>query len=211
MAESFANRGVDVRVESLENLSQQVNEQVILLTDLKRPILASIQEHEFKALQSLISSTSRLLWVTCGALLSANAPEHAMTSGFARSLTSEDVSLDLITLDSNANTTTDQRLAEIIVKVAEHQATDKGTGETEYLVDHGILHISRVIPNHALNSKFTNADEASLVQLNKDSAILGSIQAGKVVFRQDDRLATPLEGHHVEIRTMFVGLNKEVR
>lgn len=211
VAESFTNRGVDVRIESLDGVEHRANEQVILLADLEKPLLASLQKNEFKALQSLITSTSRLLWVTCGALLSGDVPEHAMTSGFARSLTSEDVSLDLITLDSNPSTTTDQRLAEIIVEVAEHQATEEGTGEKEYLVDHGVVHISRVTLNHTLNKKFINTDEASLIQLNEVSTLKGCVQAGKVVFREDDGLQTPLDGDHVEIRALYVGLNKEVK
>lgn len=182
-----------------------------MLAELEGPLLGSLQNEELKGIQSLTTFATSIIWVTCGGLLSGQHPEYAMASGLARSLRSENVSLDLVTLDINPNTTTDERLAEIIVDIVFSRSNGEArTRETEYLVDNGLVHISRLIPCNQCNEMVVNRDDITLLPLKSDAALIGSIQSGDIVFQDDERKARTLKCDHVEIKVMAAGLNQEV-
>lgn len=83
----------------------KVGENVIILADLEGPSLVSLEEQELGDIQHLASTASSILCVTCGGLLTGKMPEYAMVQGLARSITSEQASLDLTTLDFDLETT----------------------------------------------------------------------------------------------------------
>lgn len=73
---------------------------VIMLTDLESPLVAAMSGSEFLHLQTLLTDSANVLWVTCGDHLGAGVDrEAAMTQGLLRTLRSERVSLKAM-LDS---------------------------------------------------------------------------------------------------------------
>lgn len=198
--------GWSIRLNALKDVKHQHGEQVIMLAEMEGPLLKSVRDEELKGIQSLAMSASSILWITCGGLLSGQQPEFAMASGLARSLRSENVTLNLVTLDTNPNTTSDDKLAEIVLKIASEQAT----GETEYIVDRGLVLISRLVPSDSCNEMIVSQDKTSLVPFEADVALVGTMRSGDIVFQDDQRKQRQIKSDHVEIKVMAAGLNQEV-
>ena len=181
-----------------------------MLADLEGPLLATLQDEELKSIQRLMETAFSMIWITRGGLLSGQTPDYAMTSGFARVLRSEKQSLDMVTLDLNSTTSPGEQTIGILMDIATRQAIQGKNGETEYCVDHGVVHIGRLIPSKAVNEIFAaDQSEPKLVSLEDGTALKGVLQSGKVLFKNDERPATTLESSHVEIKVIAIGLNRE--
>lgn len=204
--------GRRIRLSDLKSAIHQPDEQIIVLAEMEGSLLNSLGQDELKSIQRLTISASSILWITCGGLLSGRRPEFALASGLARSLRSENASLDFVTVDTNPGTTTDDRLAEIVVNIASGRVGGGGVrnGETEYLVDHGSVFISRLVPSQKCNDKAVNQDKLNSVLLAADAALAGTIRSGNIVFQDDQRRQKPMKSDHVEVKIIAAGLNKEV-
>lgn len=144
--EAAKGLGWTPRLTKLENCVVRAGEHVILLADLEGPLLASLEENELRVLQHISSEASSILWITGGNLIQGGKPEHAMAAGLARSLTSENALLDLITLDFDLGITPKAQMARMILAVAEKQLHKDSSRESEYYVTNGAAHISRLEP-----------------------------------------------------------------
>lgn len=181
-----------------------------MLADLEGPLLATLQDEELQSIQRLTETASSMIWVTCGGLLSGQKPEYAMASGFARVLRSEKQSLDLVTLDFDSTTSSEEKTKIVLMDVVTRQAVHGRNSETEYCVDHGVVHVGRLVPNKAINENFTDGQgRIKLVSLEEGPALKGILQSGKVFFQKDERTAIALEPDHVQIKIMAIGLNRE--
>ena len=211
LVEQYAERNWNVRSSSLEKLVHQTGEHIIMLADLEGPLLATLKESELSSLRRLMDSATAILWVTCGGLISGEKPEYAMTVGFARSLASEKLSLDLTTIDFSLGSCADVNMARVICDIAKDQSIRKATRESEYAVDKGIVHINRLVPDQIINEKFAfDQGGIQLISLKDCEPLRGVLERERVFFCKDDRTDQPLDRDHVEIKVMAVGLNKEV-
>ena len=202
-------KGWRVRSTSLDGVEYQPGEHVIMLGDLEGPLLTTLSAAELKGLQHLSDAAFSMIWLTCGGLLSGQTPEYAMTSGLARSLTSENLSLDLVTLDYNSDSTSDAKVATIVAKILDQHDSDSESKESEYLVDHGIVHVSRMVPSRAINETFAPDDDQVLYQpLDSAPALKTVLQKGAVMFEEDDRHPEPLKGDEVVVQVKAVGLRR---
>ncbi|MCJ1284085.1 hypothetical protein MMC26_003416 [Xylographa opegraphella] len=203
-------RGWSVRSQALKNVKHQRDEHVIMLAELEGPVLATLQEDEMRSIQKLTEQASSIVWVTAGGLYSGREPEYAMTAGFARALTSEKLSLKLVTIDVDQDNTSNDQLSKTVIDITVQQLTENNVGETEYLVDHGIVHICRLVANEAINNKYTiDSTHTELVELKKAPALKGALQSGKLVFEHDDCIRDVLKSGQVELRVEAIGINNE--
>lgn len=198
------------RMSELKGCTIGVDEHVVLLTDLEGPLLASLQEDELKVLQQLSSEAPSILWVTSGDLIRAGKPEHAMAAGLARSLTSENALLDLVTLDFEAGSTPKAEIASMIAAVADKQFQKDPSHESEYYVTNGAAHISRLGPLKDLNLTYAEGElVAEDVPYDVSAHLSGKAQSGKVTFEADSRENEPLKHNEIEVQVSYAGLNKE--
>lgn len=185
---------------------------VIMMDDFDTPVLSSPSESEFLAIQKITSSVSSLLWVTSGGLLKGKRPEHAMASGLARSVTSEQASLDFRTLDFDMETVKQDQVIQSIVRVAQLQFTrNESTPEREFCVAHGKTYISRLVRNAGLNDMFVAQEEPEDINFTPGDRISGKVLHGKVVFEKEnvDEVVNNIKAGHVEVQVAFAGLTKE--
>ncbi|KAH6616033.1 KR domain-containing protein [Chaetomium sp. MPI-SDFR-AT-0129] len=239
---------VRVHVRSLQSYHDEdahqvdgpVASHVVMLADLEAasvtsPLLSSLTETEFSAIQRITDSSSSLLWVTNGGLLEGKRPEHAMASGLARVVRSEQASLDFRTLDVDTDESDDvyattSAIADNVARVVRCQVAakaSKGTPADEELDEEremclfkGETYISRLVRNRELNNVFADSDSAP------DKPVLGSfvpgrdrlsgrIRQGKVVFEhvyQDETGAdssAELEPGTVQVAVERSGLTRE--
>jgi len=210
VAKAFENAGWQTTTTSLQACQGKVGEHVIMLADLEGPLLATLQEKELAAIQNLTGTASSILWVSPGGLLSGKKPEYAMVAGLARSITSEQIALDLTTLDFDLETTSEPDVTEIILTTAQRQSAKGESRESEYYVSKGLVYISRLLPNDNINRVYAfDKEEAESAFFKPNMHLVGKVQSGKIVFEADERVEEPLAADHVEVRVSVCGLNKE--
>ncbi|EEP76517.1 hypothetical protein UREG_01366 [Uncinocarpus reesii 1704] len=208
--ESFAERGWMTRSSQLCNVDIKEGERVVLVAELEGPLLSSLDEPELRGIQRIVSTASSLLWLTQGGLLSAKQPEYAMASGLARSVMSENASLDFATMDLDLETVSASTAIRSVTEAARRQVENIPDRETEYCIAQEKVYISRLLPNDKLNSIYS-VDGSKFEEVPYDSgrAVAGRVQSGRVIFEQDKRLEEPLEPSQIEVKVAFSGLNRE--
>ncbi|MCJ1309500.1 hypothetical protein MMC25_003160 [Agyrium rufum] len=204
-------QGWKVRLSTLASIRNEPGETIIMLADLESPLLATLESSELYSLQILTSSFCKLLWATRGGLLSSYNPEYAMTMGFGRSLISENLSLDLVIVDFDEWSRKDAVVASTLLSILDRPRSNKSIKETEYVVNHGIINVGRVVPNVTINETFVpvgnKVDIRPLISASEAKAILRN---GEVVFQEKDRAAlSALEKEEILIEVKAVALSRQ--
>jgi acyl transferase domain-containing protein/NADPH:quinone reductase-like Zn-dependent oxidoreductase len=206
---AFRAAGFKTTVTSLLNLEASAFKQVIMVADFEGPLLATLQEAELSAIQEVCSTVSSILWVTPGGLLAGKKPEYAMAAGLARSITSEQASLNLVTLDFDLDNTSHKQVGELVVSTAQRQVDSQGIKESEYYVSEGLVYVSRLAPNDAINDVYAfHKDSAEPVAFEKGMRLDCKVQSSQVIFQRDES-DEPLDANAVEVRVAISGLVKE--
>ena len=207
---AFQDAGWKTATTSLEACQGKAGEHVIVLADFEGPLLATLQEKELAAIQTLTGTASSLLWVSPGGLLSGKNPEYAMAAGLARSITSESITIDFITLDFDLDNTSQANVADVILTTAQRQATHAEARESEYYVSKGLTYISRLVANEEINSVYAfDKEETKPTSFTPSMRLAGKVQSGKVVFEADETSEQPLTEDCVEVKVSVCGLSKE--
>ncbi|KAH9209743.1 putative polyketide synthase [Leptodontidium sp. 2 PMI_412] len=205
--------GWHVEINSLESCSQSgfIAERVIMLADFEGPLLFTITSSEFNRIQDIISSTSSLLWVTPGGLLEGKRPDFAMVTGLARTITSEQASLDFRTIDFDMGNVSIEQAAISITKVAQDQlAMDEEMSDKEYCVTNGKTYISRLIRNRTLNEVFSTSRNPEPKVFSSGNRLSGKIVKGKLVFHDQSMSENDDIDHgYVEVQIQASGLTRE--
>ena len=101
-AEALVRSGLSVERQSLHSLnyiSLPFRSTVISLAELAKPVLKDANSAQIKAIQKMLSRSSRLLWLTGGGVLQGQNPDFALVQGLARTVRLEQPDTDLFTLD----------------------------------------------------------------------------------------------------------------
>lgn len=209
VSDRFKNYGWNVNSLPISSVDKGSGEQVILLDDADIPLLACLNEQDLAGLINLTESASAFTWVTCGGLLTGDKPECGMTAGAARTLRREKGSLDLVTVDFDAENTPRTRVAALLTDIADRQRTKGRNGEVEYYLRDGIVHIGRLIPHHDLNRQFVpNPNETTPVYQRDHPAVRAEIKNGTPIFLLDnDRVSGPIQPYEVEVHVAAIGLS----
>ena len=118
-----------------------------IIMTLDQPTWRHLKEEHFHYLQSVLSSSKGVLWVTKGA--SDVNPDANMILGLSRVVRSENHGLRLITLDLDQQTPlSDIRTAEVVCRLFKHAfdpARSKDSQESEFRERKGIIQIPRML------------------------------------------------------------------
>jgi len=209
IGKAFTDAGWDPKITALQSLQESEHKHVVMIADFEGPLLATLKESELSAIQSICTAASSVLWVTPGGLLAGKKPEYAMVAGLARSITSEQISLNLTTLDFDLENTTAAQVSSAILMAAKCQVS--GTSESEYYVSDGMFHISRLISNDSINDVYSFPKESTeSVLFESGMRLVGQVQSGQVTFARDEEVKDDLlPANSVEVRATVCGLSKE--
>ena len=89
----------------------------ICLAELEESILDSCDEVQWTSIQKMLSSASRVLWITRGETMSARYAEASLITGIARSARSDNEALHLVTLDLDLCQKSAEDTARIILNI----------------------------------------------------------------------------------------------
>nr|D2E9X0.1 RecName: Full=Reducing polyketide synthase DEP5; AltName: Full=Depudecin biosynthesis cluster protein 1 [Alternaria brassicicola]ACZ57548.1 polyketide synthase [Alternaria brassicicola] len=184
---------------------------VIMLADLEDPLVATMSEPEFQHLQTLLSDSANVLWVSCGDYLGAGIdPEAAMTLGLLRTLRSERASLKATFVDFVRTDLASEEFLSRTTSLAIALFDDEKKLETEYIARDGQLLLSRLIPAEEVNKTHGKIGRETKPQpFDPKAELVGRIQAGKVVFETALLDKPPLQQDEIEFRQLATGFNLE--
>ncbi|KAL9009887.1 MAG: hypothetical protein Q9173_005125 [Seirophora scorigena] len=159
---------------------------------------------------NLMSTKSRsILLVTAGGLLSGLKPEHAMVSGLARCLRSENISLNLVTVDVEMASTSIEQIVKPVMIYADRQVKAQSTLEAEYLLDGGVIYISRLAPIHNENMAYASSEcRAEPSALEHSSRFEAIVESGRMYFQHQDESLDSLGTRQVEVKISAVGISE---
>lgn len=199
-----------VTVSSLDDcIKGDVSEHVIMLADFEGPLLFTLGEQEFDAVQNIIKTTSSLLWVTTDDTLNSRRPEYAMTTGLARTITSEQASIDFRTLAIDVESVESQQVISSITKVAQKQLVKEESPEREFCVSGGKTYISRLVRQEELNNVFGGSQKTEPTSFTPGDRITGKLLNRKAIFQQLIGGVDEIKPGHVEVQVEVAGLTKE--
>ena len=157
---------------------------VLILDEIKSPLLNSMTEMQWNQLRSIISRGNRLLWVTSGSQMKVFKPDNALVHGLFRTVRAEDRAANLITLDveydqSPSTYSAIEKVLSLFLKAPTKHETD-----SEFAEKGSIIHVSRVVPDELIN-KAKNCERVG------GSPLLRSLRSTECMVRlQAERLAS---------------------
>lgn len=202
----------------------------ISLLELEAGVLPNMSEAGFNGIKTLVFNSGGLLWVTG---LSADDPGSSMVTGMARVVRNEEPGLGFYTLatprpsssgsspDGGGASLTYKRLAQLTRRVLEtigDEEADADAGiDAEFMVQDGVIHTSRVVEDHPLNTDLHRlAPRNSMATTSEPLAQAGPL---KLSVRNaglldtlcyepcDDDANAPLGDDEVEIAVKAASLN----
>lgn len=152
-ASSFANT---VREKSIEHLSPEQDFRVVIDNTTGAMFSAICSDAGlFKALQTVLISGVRTLWLTQGVKQGRSA-SAGMAEGLLRTIHSEQAAARIVLLDIDQGATPEDIGSAIISKL--ETASTKASGlDNEFWLHNGVLHISCVYPHTGLNQDKSQA------------------------------------------------------
>ena len=216
--EALANYGWQITDHFLPFSSIQPDSTVIVLDELHSPVLQTITTEQWDGLQHLIHRNSKILWVTTGSQLEVTRPDNALIHGLARTLRAEDPSLVIMTLDVGSSSSAGA-LATIHRILEQIKAPQRSTQiESEFVERHGIVHISRLLPDTPLNQAERDHTFGAKLRLqslhdHKSCVRLISQRVGTLGSLHYTEVSTdeiPLEDGFVEVDIHAASLNFKV-
>lgn len=210
ISQQLSENGWDVCTESISSAGKLGLgvEHVVLLEDAESPLLANLTADQLHHLVSLTDEASKIVWVTCGGLLTGERPEFGMTEGLARVIRRERASVDLVTIDFDIDSTPELRVATLVHDVIARQRDAGVNGEVEYRLENGVVYIGRITSHRDVHERLVpESGESTVVHQRSEPAVKAVLENGNLVYDRDDtgRLE-PLGPDDVEIRTAAIGL-----
>lgn len=203
-----------VAFHDLTEATIKAKSTVISTVELSRPIMANLTAEEMVHVKIMTDKASKLVWLTGGNLLSGERPDYALISGLSRALMLEQPSLKFFTLDLDAP----QQSIEAMNTVSSllKQIHFAESSDFEFVLQKGVLHISRMLPDETMNFIFREKQGEIPRHLSLRDTERARLTIGKVgdfdslCFKQEAPDLSPLAAGFVEIQVKSVGLNAKV-
>lgn len=189
---------------------------LIVLDELRTPLLVDPKKEYWEGLQVLIKSNRNILWVTRGSQLLINQPDTCMVHGLFRTIRAEHPFCTLLTLDVESSTSDESIRAISSMLQRLLSSSPEFSSESEFAERGGTIYISRIVPHKppSQSSSGSLLEKTSLVDFhNENQAIglqcnaVGSLDSLAYVTRPN---LDHVEDSHVEVEIHAVGMNFKV-
>ncbi|KAL7815980.1 polyketide synthase [Trichoderma aethiopicum] len=190
----------------------------ICLTEIDEPLLANMTAATFDKMQTLLTNSQSVLWVTSGAYRFAERPEANISQGLLRTVRSE-ASKAVASLDLDPHSKLDVRdTAELILRAAKvSMAIPEGDTpmDYEFAEEDGKLMVPRLVKQDDMNLAIFHDTEASAAPPyvqpfeqpgRRLKVAVGTYGALDSLYWRDE-IEAPLGPYEVEIRVACTGMN----
>ncbi|RDA93594.1 hypothetical protein CP533_6132 [Ophiocordyceps camponoti-saundersi (nom. inval.)] len=184
---------------------------VLVITEVEAPQLPKMGVEQWAVCRELLQMRNRIVWVSRSAQGTLANPDGAMIYGLCRTVRREDPSMGITNLDvEDPNNDAAVPCIDLLLRSIQRQASIK-EADTEYLERGGVLHVSRLLSDDAINAadkgetrvKMRLHEASCTVRLIADRvASLDSMQ-----YAQVDAQELPLADNEVEVELFASGLN----
>lgn len=145
-----------------DNIQSWTGKPCISLLEVDRAIMDDPTETDFERVKQLMLETTKTLWVS-----GHGEPSSAIVTGLARTVRNEEPGLAFHTLQFDLSSAQDlSTTAELIL----HAFLD-GSGDNEFMIDNGVINVSRVLEDDATNQQLHLLDPEHNKTL--ESAVIG--------------------------------------
>lgn len=211
------HHGIETNRVSLYSLPEQLppRARVIMLVETENPLLSGMSNEGLTAIKALIAKASSCIWVTAGGLLNGTAPEQALVSGLAKSIMTEQPTLQISTFDIDTNQESYARSADLILR-HELELRDKAadSADTELIERNGVVYISRYIVDEESNDQFARQTKpSSEARPLRPGLSLSFLQVGQVesyYFEGKPAKELTVPSDHVLIESQSFSMTKTV-
>ncbi|ORY63888.1 putative polyketide synthase [Pseudomassariella vexata] len=134
----------------------------IVLSELEKPLLSTLQPDEFEALQRVLTSVRGVLWVIRGSYDTPTSPDLNMIAGLSRTIRSETL-LPFATLDLDGQTQLpDTEIPDAVLKVFKDVFRNpRPNQEMEFTERCGKFFTARIVDDEAMNALVHRETQAS--------------------------------------------------
>lgn len=150
--EKIATSGLDGRI-------------CIFLAEMDVPMLHACTESFWLPVQAMLSSASRVLWVTRGGAMDTSSPEASLITGLVRSARSDNEALHLVTLDMDPDQPSPEQAGKVLLEVLDKSflsaAGQSVAGDVEYVERKGLLSVPRLVEYPELQRHLTSGASTS--------------------------------------------------
>ncbi|RMZ67076.1 polyketide synthase [Pyrenophora seminiperda CCB06] len=184
----------------------------ISLLELESTCLWQVGNAEYTSLKHLIKNYRYILWITGDPI---QDPRKGVSTGFARSMCSENDTLDFISLALRNLSRTEDVIANILKVVQSSIRSPDGRCEQEYREEDNMLHINRIVESNHINNviyKQAVPQKSELCPFGADrnrpltlsTASPGLLSALQFV---DSPFKSELDADEIEVTVKAVGIN----
>jgi NADPH:quinone reductase-like Zn-dependent oxidoreductase len=220
MADYLTSLGLVVDLIEISSVETAPCTRVLFLLEAEKPFFVDATPAEWAGFQQCVRSAQSALWVSAGDLLDGREPAFAMISGVVRGLRTEMSKLRLGSLDlENTPSALDLPIFKDIAKAESRLANGSVADDSEFRMKNGLLYISRLVADDALNTQFKDITEQALTTQEtplkelRSTPIQLDIEKPGVLstlyFREDAEFSHPLQDDCVEIEVLFAGVNNK--
>lgn len=214
---SLSDLGWHVTTYQYAALSLPVESYVLVVDEIKCPVLPNLSSDQWKALQDLIGSGKKILWVTAGSQFEVSNPQAALIHGLARSARAEDPALVLKTLDveSGSGCASAEAIHKVLLSLGNPAPRDRI--ENEYCERRGMIYTSRILPDEPINQAENDSTLGAVTQLqplhsNPSFVRLQCERVGALesLHFSEVLMDEPLKEDFVEVEIYAAGVNYKV-
>ncbi|KAL6817690.1 reducing type I polyketide synthase [Trichoderma camerunense] len=209
---------VQESTDVLKDISSCTN--VLIMDELSTVVMDRLTQRQLQILQHLIETQCNILWISSGGQLDVTNPRAAISTGFFRSLRAEEPLLTLMVLDVESPSAISQNAASIATCLAKmEQQKPKQQMESEFVERCGLIYVSRILPDEALNrmghdkpstiistKKWLHASKARLEMMAEEP---GNLETLRFVETSDESPFPLMTSDWVEVELYAAGLNTE--
>ena len=130
----------------------------ICLAALGGSILNQCNEIQWGSIQKMLSSASRVLWITRGGAINVKHAEAGLITGLSRSARSDNEALRLVTLDLDPCEKSTEDTARIILNTLHasfNTRAEEASRESEYAERAGRIYVPRLVEDQSLQAYLT--------------------------------------------------------
>ena len=208
-----AVKGQNVRRLSFNEVSQTAipaGTAVFCLLESEKPLLSSISDDEMSRLKTITNNASSLVWVTGGNLMKGGNPDFGLVSGLSRALMLEQPSLSFFTFDIDKIDFQPKKTASNIIAVLTQSPNI--VKDYEFVQSDGLVHVSRFVPDAALNKLFREKQGDDTVEMSLCDAKPAQLTIDRVghfdtIYFKQYSHSDIIEPRDVKVEVKAVGVN----
>ncbi|KAF7892692.1 uncharacterized protein EAF02_000230 [Botrytis sinoallii] len=181
--EKFLEHQWHVECKELGNFDV-IGDSNLIVDDIDGNFLSSLDKSSFESLKKLLCSGIPILWLTAG-VNEGKLIGGSLAVGLIRAILAERASTKITILDVDLGEHPTSIMSAIVSTIPKRES-GSADEETEFWLQNGSIHISRLVPHHRLNNILAKSFETTRTLLTTGRTLQGSVVDGKLFFNEEN-------------------------